>query len=73
MLESSDAQASFYAGQELLEKKILTIEEIYDIIDKVTPDDIQTVAQTIFQPKNLNLALIGPFKDKQQFQKLLTI
>ena len=73
LLESSDAQASFYAGQELLEKKILTIEEIYDIIDKVTPDDIQTVAQTIFQPKNLNLALIGPFKDKQQFQKLLTI
>ena len=29
LLESSDAQASFYAGQELLEKKILTPEEIF--------------------------------------------
>lgn len=73
ILESSDAKASFYAGQELLEKRILTPEKIFKIIDKVTANDILKVAKDIFQPKKLNLALIGPFKDKDKFQKLLTL
>jgi len=72
-LESSDAQASFYAGQELLEKKILIPEEIFAKIDKVTTSDIQKVAKDIFRPEKLNLALIGPFKDKEKLQKLLKI
>ena len=73
LLESSDAQASFYAGQELLENKILTPKEIFVKIDKITQDDILKVAQEIFRPEKLNLALIGPFKDKKPFEKLLKI
>jgi len=73
LLETSDAQASFYAGQELLEKRILTPEEIFKKIDKVTLNDILKVAKDIFQPKKLNLAIIGPFKDKEKFKKLLKL
>lgn len=73
LLESSDAQASFYTGQELLENKILTPEEIFKKIDQVSQDDILKVAKDIFQPQKLNLALIGPFKDKKTFEKLLKI
>ena len=73
LLESSDAQASFYTGQELLERKILTPEEIFKKIDQVSQDDILKVAKDIFQPQKLNLALIGPFKDKKTFEKLLKI
>ena len=73
LLESSDAQASFYAGQELLEKKILTPEEIFKKIDKISQLDILKVAKDIFQPQKLNLALIGPFKYKEKFQKLLKL
>jgi len=72
-LESSDAQASFYGLQELLEKKILIPEEIFKKIDKVSQNDILKVARDIFQPKKLNLALIGPFKDEEKFKKLLTL
>jgi len=72
-LESSDAQASFYGLQELLKKEILTPEEIFKKIDKVTQDDILKVAKDIFQPEKLNLALIGPFQDKNKFQKLLKL
>ena len=72
-LESSDAQAAFYAGQELLENKILTPEEIYKKIDKVTQNDILKIAQDVFRPEKLNLALIGPFKNKNKFQKLLKL
>ena len=72
-LESSDAQASFYASQELLLGKILTPKEKFAKIDEVTPRDIQKVAQDIFRPEKLNLALIGPHKNKERFQKLLRI
>jgi len=71
MLESSDALASFYGAQELLERATLTPKEIYAKINQVSWQDILKVAQDIFQPKNLNLALIGPFKDDQNFQQLL--
>ncbi|MCX6760548.1 MAG: pitrilysin family protein [Candidatus Nealsonbacteria bacterium] len=66
-LESSDAKASFYAGQELLEKRILTQEQIFKKIDKVGANDILKVARDIFNPRNLNLALIGPIKEKEKF------
>ncbi len=72
-LEASDAQASFYGGQELLENRILTSKEIYAKINKVSVNDILKVSKDIFQPKKLNLALIGPFKDKGKFQKLLRL
>jgi len=72
-LESSDSQASFYAGQEMLEGKILTLKEKLKKIDEVTAKDLQLAAQDIFQPQKLNLALIGPFKEKNKFKKLLKI
>jgi len=73
LLEPSDAQAFFYGLQELLEKKILTLEEIYKKIDKVSRLDILKLAQEIFLPQKLNLSLIGPFKDKEKFEKLLKL
>jgi len=73
LLEPSDAQAFFYAGQEILERKILTQKEIFDKINQVNRADILMTAREIFRPEKLNLALIGPFKDKEKFQKLLKI
>jgi len=70
-LESSDALASFYGLQELLENRILTLEEKFKLIDRVTSEDILKVAKSIFKPFNLNLALIGPFKNKKKFEELL--
>jgi len=72
-LETSDETASFVAGQEILKKEILTPEEVFARIDEVAIDDIQRVAQDIFKPEKLNLALIGPFKEKDKFEKLLEI
>jgi predicted Zn-dependent peptidase len=72
-MESSDEQASFFGFQELLENKILTLEEKFAKIEAVTASDIQRVARDIFRPEKLNLALIGPFKDKSKFEKLLKI
>lgn len=70
-MESSDEQASFVAFQELLTGKILTLEQKLAKIEAVSVNDIQRVAQDIFRPEKLNLALIGPFKDKVKFEKIL--
>lgn len=72
-LEPSDAKASFFAGQELLEKRISEPKEIFEKIDRISTNDILKLARTIFQPEKLNLALIGPFEDKEKFQRLLRL
>ena len=72
-LESTDDRAVFYGKQELLEKDVLTPAQLYDRIQAVSASDIQEVAKEIFQPKNLNLAVLGPFKDKKLFEKLLKL
>lgn len=73
LLESSDQQAVFYAMQDILEKKTLAPGEIFSKIDRVSREDILRLAKDIFKPEKLNLAVIGPFQDKEKFQKLLKI
>ena len=70
-LESSDDIANFYGGQELLKKEMKNVEEKAKEIRKVTATSVQNLANEIFDNKKLNLALIGPFKDKSKFSKIL--
>ncbi|MDD5146412.1 MAG: pitrilysin family protein [Candidatus Pacebacteria bacterium] len=72
-LESSDAQASFYGSQELLTGEILTLPEKLAVIDKITVHDVKNTALEIFQPANLNLALIGPRPDENSLQQILKL
>lgn len=72
-LETSDAWAVYLGSQEILKRKISTPEEESKKIDQVNQDDILKVAREIFQPKKINLALIGPFKDKEKFKQIFDI
>ncbi|HEB01586.1 MAG TPA: insulinase family protein, partial [Candidatus Portnoybacteria bacterium] len=72
-LEESQEMASWLAGQEILTGKILTLKEKFAKIEAVTLGDLQRVAQDIFVPEKLNLAIIGPFKDKRKFDRILVI
>ena len=72
-LETSDEMAMWIGEQEILRKEILTPEQIFSKIKAVSAADLQRVARDIFQPAQLNLALIGPFKEKERFEKLLRI
>ena len=70
-LELSDDIANFYGGQELLKRKIEKAEEKIKKIRQVTADQIQSLAKNIFRNNKLNLALIGPFRGKTKFSKIL--
>jgi predicted Zn-dependent peptidase len=70
-LESSDDIANFYGLQELLKRESKTAEEKAIKIRQVTGAQIKALANEIFKNNKLNLAIIGPFKGKAKFLKLL--
>ncbi len=74
-LETSEDVADYFGFQELLREEILQPAQYIRKIKAVTSQDIQKVLKQIIQTKNLNLALIGPFeeKDKAAFEKLLVL
>ncbi len=72
-LEDSRSVASFYAHQDILEKKIKNPDEIIAEIDKVSVEDMEKVAKKYIKESALNLAVIGNFKSGQNFEKLLKL
>jgi len=81
-LESSDDVAEWYGRQVAMmltqsrskkqgRETIYSPEEFIKKINKVTAKDIKRVANEIFKNNNLNLAVIGPYKDENKFKKLL--
>lgn len=72
-LESSDDLAEYYGIQEVLRRDIRTPKEKERLIRAVTAKDVRAVARKIFVEKNLNLALIGPFKNGGIFKQVLKI
>lgn len=72
-LETSDALASYYGGQEILTKKSLPPEEIIDRIRKTSAAEVRAVAKAVFKNQGLNLAVIGPYQNQEMFKKILKI
>jgi predicted Zn-dependent peptidase len=72
-LESSDSLADFYGLQEILKKPIKKPDEIAKEIKNVTAEDIFKLANTIFKNEILNLAVIGPEKNKEKLEKIFNI
>jgi len=71
-LESSDDLAGFYGNQELFRREILLPKDIVKKIEAVTAEEILKVAKSIIKSEHMNLALIGPNKDKAVFEKILS-
>jgi len=82
-LEASDAQANWYGRQAVMaatvEREtgqapaILTPSEYLARIKRVTARDLRRVAEEIFSNRALNLAVIGPYREKKRFLDLLSV
>ena len=70
-LESSDSLAEFFGGQEIMNKEIKTADQVRLETETVTAEEIREVAKEIFVDKGLNLAIIGRFSDKADFETIL--
>lgn len=71
-LEDTKAVNKFIGEEELLLGKIITPSEVYQELDKVSAEDVVEVAKKFFVKDRINLAIIGPYKSKARFEKLLT-
>ena len=71
-LETSDALANYAGMDEILEGKIETPAEAIRRIRAVTAEDVMDIAKRIFVDKNLNLGLVGAYKDDERFKKILS-
>jgi predicted Zn-dependent peptidase len=72
-MEDSFAVAAWVGRQELLEDRVLSVDEVLEEVDTVTAEDVQRVAQELFQEEKLNLAVVGPCEETQEeeFKALL--
>ena len=72
-LETSDELAAWLAEQEVLRNEILSPQQLSQKISKVTLAEVKRVAREIFSSEKLNLAVIGPFKEKEKqlFKRLM--
>jgi predicted Zn-dependent peptidase len=50
---------------------IITPRQTIEKITKITPKDIQLLAQKIFRKNNANLAIVSSIKNKSPFNKVL--
>lgn len=71
-LEDTKEINNLLGESELMLGRIETPEEIFEGIDKVTVDDVVSLAKRRFVPEMLNLAIIGPFKDPFEFEKIIS-
>ena len=70
-LEDSREVSNLFGMQEILENKIKSPKELIENVEKVSSADVQSIAKDIFKDQGLNLAIIGPYKDKTRFEKIL--
>ncbi len=70
-MEDSRAVASWLGGQELLRGEIHSVDEVVDAIDAVTAAELQAVAQDVIRDERASLAIVGPYRASQRFERLL--
>lgn len=70
-LENSEEYAHLVGKKELLFDKVTSPEEILKKVDDVSAADIRAVAEELFREERMNLAVIGPFTDKEKFLEMM--
>jgi predicted Zn-dependent peptidase len=58
--EDSQNVALWYGAQEILNRQILDIDKVVSIVDAITIDELQQVANEVLTNNALNLAITGP-------------
>ena len=72
-MENTSAIASWNGRQEALPGKVYSVDEVVEILEQITREDILRVMQEVLRPDKLNLAVVGPFKDRKPFADRLVL
>jgi predicted Zn-dependent peptidase len=72
-LESTENQMTWLGEQFLAYGKVISPAEIQERLNKVTAGQVQKVAQDLFRPERISLAVVSPLKPEPDVAKLLRV
>jgi len=72
-MEDSRSVAGWMGGQEILTGRILSIDEVVSIIDAITTEELQPLAQELLVGEKLRLAIVGPVPPDEPLEELLKL
>ena len=70
-MENTSAISSWNGRQEALPGRVYSVDEVVEILEAITREDILRVMQELLRPEKLNLAVVGPFEDVGGFSEHL--
>jgi predicted Zn-dependent peptidase len=70
-MEDTGAVASWLGRQELLRGSVYTVDDVVEIIDGITAEDLERVAHRVFAPDRGQLAVVGPFRSEERLATLV--
>jgi predicted Zn-dependent peptidase len=70
-LEDTRSIASWLGAQEALLGRIYSVEEVMERVDAVEAADLLRLAERLFDPEKLCLAVIGPYRSEERFLKAM--
>jgi predicted Zn-dependent peptidase len=70
-MEETGAVASWLGTGESLLPRILTVDEVIERLEAVTVEDLLRVARTYVRPDLARLAVLGPFRSRLRFERML--
>ncbi len=72
-MEDSRAVAMWMGAQETLVGNVRTVDEVVELIDAVTIEDIERVATDLIKEEKLSLAVVGPYRSEARFRNLMKL
>jgi len=70
-MEETGSVASWLGTGESLLPRILTVDEVIERLDALTADDLLRVARRYVRPGLARLAVLGPFRSRLRFERML--
>jgi predicted Zn-dependent peptidase len=71
-MEETGAVAAWLGTGESLLPRILTVDEVIERIEALTADDLLRVARAYVRPDLARLAVLGPFRSRLRFERMLS-
>ncbi len=72
-MEDSRSVSGWMGGQEILNREILSVDEVINIVEDIKAADLQQLAGEIIKPELMRLAVVGPISPDEPLEDLLKI
>ncbi len=72
-MENSRNVAGWIGAQEILTGRILSVDQVFSIVDAITTDDVKQLAQELMLGSQLRLAVVGPASSYEPLEELLKL